>query len=643
MSRLTTFYFVFSVLHAISQVALQAQAFSLNAQAAAFLWNVVQQGTATVSDGFMVLHQDLRMCEVIPNSFSVSSCEVVWAGTPANDTQNSTGLGPTGGGGGGGGVSTASAGPSKSPTSVPLSPFPTVHSSSTLGVPQSSFFPPTQVPSDTSLPTTTVTTVPILPFPTTSSDPHTSLPIPLIPIGPNIGGGDGNNNTNEFRRRNSPEAQAVQVSGQTGVRIDGLGFTHSDVVLDHSCLLALNWPATELNNTKREDIVFIAFQLWLLGMSIVALLNESIPHVLASLVTHMMATGWSGFQISHTTSFRASFTRLTTAGACKSINLLPTYWVPRGNAEQASLALNAVALLVAAVLSWRLTKAFGWRTFKRIGASLTINRQYTAVLVLSIAIQISLFFIVVAVSLWLDQLYHGAIGRLASHRAAYKAMLSLVLLLLFPWLTMGWFSVRRESKILMLVFLSLSSLYLVAWGTMFASAAFRWTFVQWYFFGTMTCASVFLTTATLVCGGICRLGFGKGLPRYLNAQEPLTSDNLFTPNPSDMEKVEFPSEKVPIPTFSVAFGSSDEVPPPSQTQFAPRQMGPRFFNNHLEHFDPQPPRAAFTRPPSHRRSFTRTGSTGSAISYQGSDSSISSSHDEPYTVEHARVVRWVTE
>ena len=34
-----------------------------------------------------------------------------------------------------------------------------------------------------------------------------------------------------------------------------------------------------VENTKREDIAFIAFQIWLLGMSLVALLNESIPHM----------------------------------------------------------------------------------------------------------------------------------------------------------------------------------------------------------------------------------------------------------------------------------------------------------------------------------------------------------------------------
>ena len=37
-----------------------------------------------------------------------------------------------------------------------------------------------------------------------------------------------------------------------------------------------------VENTKREDLAFIGFQVWLLGMSLVALLNESIPHVYVS-------------------------------------------------------------------------------------------------------------------------------------------------------------------------------------------------------------------------------------------------------------------------------------------------------------------------------------------------------------------------
>lgn len=111
-----------------------------------------------------------------------------------------------------------------------------------------------------------------------------------------------------------------------------------------------------LGNTKREDLVFIAFQFWVLGMSIVALLNESIPHILASLVTHTMATSWAAFQITHTENFRSDFNRVITNGACDGTALLPNYWQDRGTAEISALALNVVALFISTFLTWKLFK-----------------------------------------------------------------------------------------------------------------------------------------------------------------------------------------------------------------------------------------------------------------------------------------------
>lgn len=63
---------------------------------------------------------------------------------------------------------------------------------------------------------------------------------------------------------------------------------------------------------------------------------------------------------------------------------------------------------------------YGWQTFKRVGASLTINRIYKIVLTLSITIQLSLFFMVVTVSLWIDQLLNSAIGDVATFTVLYK-------------------------------------------------------------------------------------------------------------------------------------------------------------------------------------------------------------------------------
>ena len=67
----------------------------------------------------------------------------------------------------------------------------------------------------------------------------------------------------------------------------------------------------------------------------------------------------------------------------------------------------------------------------------------------------------------------------------------------------------------MAIFLGMSTLYLASWGAMFASASFRWTFLEWRFFGLMASASVLLALSAFITGVVCRLGFGMGLPEHL--------------------------------------------------------------------------------------------------------------------------------
>lgn len=387
----------------------------------------------------------------------------------------------------------------------------------------------------------------------------------------------------------------VTTNGSTGVSLQGFGST-GIVTLDSKCLVALNWPVQTLDNTKREDVAFLMFQIWVLGMSLVAVLNESIPHMIATVLTHLSATAWGGFQIYNTNAFHADFKRLTTDGVCQ-INLLPKYWTSRAHAEIPSLAFNILALLVSSFLSFRLIKLFGWQTFKRVGASRTINRIYKLVLTLSVVIQLSLFFVVAAVALWLDQLFHGAIAIMATQSNTYQAFLMVVIVMLIPWLLTGWFAARRELKVPMLIFLVLSALYLVGFCLMFDSGTFRWTFVQWGFFGAMASLSAFLDLVGFVVGIMCRLNFDKGLVQYLKAEEPLRECSFIQPvedgeNPFD-EKFDFPSTHHPIPTFSDTLGSNHGGSLVSQLRF---QKGPRFFNQSAAPFDLRVDIESVTRP-----------------------------------------------
>ncbi|CDO70217.1 hypothetical protein BN946_scf184942.g17 [Trametes cinnabarina] len=638
-SRLTKIYFLFSVLHCIVQVIFQVQAFFANAQAASFLYGLVKQGNAT-DPGFAVYDGELRMCETVPRTVDASSCALVWDGHTKGNISLATGqndaavtsvlssLLPSSSS-----VSAlTTANPSFSGSAGSSSPAIITSIKATLSSAASqakatssvsdssahSFSTSTARTAGTSSRSGTTVTLTqsashVVASSTLTKDATVTVtvrvasPTASAQVEHKDDSDDDEDDDDEDEddededeedlhvrffeavqerdlktyARRSPGLTETQIrlalNGTATVNLNGLD-GHFEVELSRKCLYTLNWPVDIVENTKREDIAFIAFQVWLLGMSLVALLNESIPHVVASLLTHILATAWGGFQIFNTESFHRKFTTLTTNGAC-GVNLLPTYWKTRSNAEIPSLALNCFALLVSAFLSWRLIKSFGWQTFKRVGASRVINRVYNLVLMLSIAIQLALFFVGASAALWLDQVYNGNIGRLTMKPTFFKAVMITVLVLLIPWLSTGWISVRKELRIPMTVFLGVAGLVLVGWASMFIAATFRWTYVTWLFFSLMTTAAVLLIVITLILGIICRINFGKGLTRYLNAQEELADDDYQSPGEkADAEKVAFPSNDLPIPTYSVAFGGGgQDVPPPSQMRFAPRQLGPRFY------------------------------------------------------------------
>ncbi|KAJ7456580.1 hypothetical protein FB451DRAFT_1342099 [Mycena latifolia] len=616
-SRLTTAYALFSLLHFALQISLQIHAFTINADAATLLYSIALQGNATNSSFPALAGNEIRMCAIVPVDLRTDNCTVVWDGTPNNSSMYNSNAAAAAIPAAISSPASASSLASTSATSsaiVSASAIPSASgsdSSTAVSASASSASPPVKVVVVTEVVVATTTAAPIVPTSSAALQRRRGVRFSSSPRCPSP--------YDIYLQVPEAHVRIFSSNDTVQVNITGMGYHDYPLLLDRSCMWSLNWPVSILDNTKREDIVFIAFQFWVLGMSVVALLNESIPHIIASLLTHVLATAWSGFQIYHTANFRANFDRYITHGACSTApSLLPHYWQDRAQAEIPTLALNVAALLISCVLTWKLVKLFGWQTFKRVGASLTINRIYKLVLVLSITLQLSMFFMGATVSLFLDQLFNGWAGQHAWYSSLYKIMFIITGVLLIPWLMAGWFSVRRELRLGMIAFLGLSILYLAGWGVMFLSTTFRWTFVTWEFFSIVASASVFLTLMSFVLGVICRYNFGKGLLRYLNAQEALPGDD-FVPitRGEDIEKVSFPSNEKPMPTFSATFGSGSEVPVPSQMFRPSPQLGPRFFNPSAEPFDSRPnsnssspisqPLAALTR----TSSLTRTTSKDS--------------------------------
>ncbi|KIK71377.1 hypothetical protein GYMLUDRAFT_33530 [Collybiopsis luxurians FD-317 M1] len=586
-SKLTTAYLLFSLIHCLVQLALQVRAFTINAHSADALFNISLTAQAFNNSVPFLNGDQLVLCPDVPPALNwdTSSCSVVWNGTAVhNNVTTSQQLANMAA------AAATSPVPSSSATSAQATSS-SVSSSISSSVSTTSSTSSVRASTSASVPSKSVNN------PVKTTVTVTTIASPSVPVnskdkddgddddglngifGDLVGNGHEDNVVvHAHKRQNSnPQIMVVESDGQVNVTLGD-----EIATLSSNCSWSLNYPVETLDNTKREDVVFMTFQIWVLGMSIVALLNESIPHIIASLLTHVMATAWAGYQIVNTRNFQKDFARVITHGACSGVPpLLPaSYWTERQDAEYASLALNVVSLLVSGLLSWKLFKSFGWQTFKRVGASLVINRIYKLVLVLSIVLQLSFFFMGATVALWIDSLINGVAKAHGDHVVLYKVTSFITIFLLLPWVTSGYIGVRKELRVPMVVFLLLSILYLAAWSVMFLAFTFRWEFWNWQFFSTMATISVALTILAFVLGIVCILNFGKGLLRYLNAQEPLPGDD-FAPVTygSDPEKVAFPSNQQPIPTFSAAFGKGAEVPLPTQMFPAHTQMGPRFFRS----------------------------------------------------------------
>jgi len=258
-----------------------------------------------------------------------------------------------------------------------------------------------------------------------------------------------------------------------------------------------------------------------------ALVFESIPHILALLIARLLATGWSTYTLWRTTNIQTRMQQFIESpdSPCQ-LNLLRSYFTRRFSLQIADLILHWDALLLSMYLSWRLYKIYRTHTFRRVGPPKDVLRMYAYVLAVLVSIQVSVFILVNAMSLWVDQLLHGPIHELSSHTVVYKGTFITTTMLLIPWLKMGWFSVRHERRKLTWAFLTVASFFIFTWSMMFYSRIFRFTFIDWPFFACMTIASFVGILSSTGFAFVCLRNYDKGLAEWLSVEQTFAKDDF---------------------------------------------------------------------------------------------------------------------
>ncbi|WWC72133.1 uncharacterized protein I206_106093 [Kwoniella pini CBS 10737] len=130
------------------------------------------------------------------------------------------------------------------------------------------------------------------------------------------------------------------------------------------CAVLYGWDINSLDNFVREEIVLATFFMWILGLAILGLLNESIPHF---------------------------------------VDVLPVYLNKRIGIQSTVLGLTISTMIASACLCWKIRDDLDWQTFQRIDAFTKVNSIYKLVLALSTMLQLEAFVLVTFSALFLDQ------------------------------------------------------------------------------------------------------------------------------------------------------------------------------------------------------------------------------------------------
>jgi len=354
-----------------------------------------------------------------------------------------------------------------------------------------------------------------------------------------------------IRRSDFVQPGNVQPSFGPSGAITGVNMTDNGVPFnfDVRCTRLLVFPSQLHKDFVREDAVLIAVQFWLLGSSILAIINESAPHLLSVFVARVLLTFWSVFSLRRTDIIKSIIERAITAdnNLCP-FELFAAFFPTRIMYQTFLLVSNSLALVLAGFFSYKLFKLYSTHTFKSIGPPKEIIRIYRFFLAFLVCLQVSIFCIVAATSLWIDEFRNGAIGLLSTRTGTGITIAQFVIstTIILPWTAMGWLGVRREKKKLMAGFFVLGFILVASWVFMFFSPEFRWTFITWPFFASLMAEAIVSMTGSCVLGVICWRNFDKGLAHYLYVENALSESN-FHPElfDHDEEKVVCDSDGIP--------------------------------------------------------------------------------------------------
>ncbi|PBK63681.1 hypothetical protein ARMSODRAFT_963000 [Armillaria solidipes] len=341
-----------------------------------------------------------------------------------------------------------------------------------------------------------------------------------------------------------------------------------NITLSQTCVQTLLLPSQDLSNFRRENLAFIFLQFWLFGISVLAMIQDSVPHLLAGIGARILLTAWSAYAIWRTHHLSNVYKALLSdPGTPCSVDFFPIYFSTRSSLEIPDLVLNLTALFI---MIWTVLRVYAVQSYKCVGAPAHILRIHKFFMAMQACLQLEVYILPAGMGLWIDQLFNTYINHISEHTDIYKGVFIFYTVMVVPWMILGWYAVRYERKKWMFTFIFVGFLFLLCESLMLYSQVYRWTFIMWANLACFTVAYMIVIVACIILGIVCLRNFDQGLTQYLNAESVLASSN-FAPEvfqhreDMDIEKASLPEFPVPLHVLKGA----QELDRPQSTYFLP--------------------------------------------------------------------------
>lgn len=260
-----------------------------------------------------------------------------------------------------------------------------------------------------------------------------------------------------------------------------------------------------LKRIKWENIAFIGFQFWFVGMSFDATVYQNAAEVIALAFMNLACSVFGALEVIDGKRWLLTLRRISEERG------LPLNTRPIQTAFYVEIAMSILVGLFAiafAYLSYAVVKEFGWVIYKKIGADIAIQRMYRTLQFFVLALKIDIFIeFLVSVFYLIQFALKGGFQSWTTY------VFIVITILILPFLYFGRSAAASESTVKMVIFI-LFQLCVVFQLVLIAIDATK-PGDYWYTFICFVVLGMIIAIVTAILGAVCIFNFDKGLKPYI--------------------------------------------------------------------------------------------------------------------------------